>query len=193
MPIAARGAKPIDSVSHGVLMIVIRHRLCWNHRRLKSRGSGPWLSLSFCGRPLIHCAASWSWVNGVFCSSPRTARREPGKRDVISAARAEVVNMRSSRSSLSSSFLRRRRSCSESFSRRRLRISYMAHSRTSSATRVRGAPCFDELRTYRRVTSVAPSIENAMQYASFLFQPIDSSQISSPFSRSLGNCHIPSV
>ena len=80
--------------------------------------------------------------------------------------------MRSSRSSLSSSFLNRRWSCSESFSRRNLRISYIAHNSTSSGTRVRGAPCFEELRTYRRVTSVAPSMENAMQYESLRFQPV---------------------
>lgn len=58
-----------------------------------------------------------------------------------------------------------------SFSRRSLRISYIAHSSISSVTRVRGDPCFEELRTYRRVTSVAPSIENAMQYESLRFHP----------------------
>lgn len=152
-------------------MVRGRQNLLIDHRRSKSRESGPCDSLSFCGLPLIHCAASSSWVNGVFCSPLRADRRKPGKRDVISAARAEVVNMRSSRSSLSSSFLNRRRSCSESFSRRNLRTSYIAHKSTSSATRFRGAPCFEELRTYRRVTSVAPSIENAMQYESLRFQP----------------------
>ena len=92
---------------------------------------------------------------------------------IISLVSACATKPRSCRSSRSSSLTKCMRAGLSRLSRRILRISSMIHRRTSSGHRVRGRACVAGVRTYRRVTSVAPSLENAMQYASLRPQPDD--------------------
>lgn len=94
----------------------------------------------------------------------------PGTSWVTAWVMEEMTKLRSSRSSRASSFSRRNRSSLPMLDLRMFLISCKMYNRTSSGQRVRSRE-YSLFRTYRRVTSVAPSMENAMQYDIFLPHP----------------------
>lgn len=79
--------------------------------------------------------------------------------------------VRSSFSSSRSSLSNRLRSVGLMPARFLARMSFKMYKSTSSGHFVRGLPWVRGLRTYRRVTSDAPSWEKAMQYPIFLLHP----------------------